>query len=197
MTLIIEYSIILVIAVEKLLPYLSIKDDRTISRAFTGRKLTPKMRSFVDAYFGAANFNGLRAIELSDYNCKTKHSIHQTCAELMNHPLVVAEIESRMAKREQKSEVKAEYLIQKLLEIIDNLEDSEKTADRLRAIELAGKAIALWKERQEVSGPDGTAIQHEQHVKESVADFTSRISGLVKRNGTTNVVSFPERGRAS
>jgi phage terminase small subunit len=178
------------------LPYLNINDpDRTESKAYTGRKLTPKMRSFIDAYFGGANFNAIRAIELSDYNCTTKHSIHKTSAELMNHPLIIAEIEKRMAKREQKSEVKAEYLINKLIEIIDS--DQIKTADTLRAIELAGKSIALWKERQEVTGADGGAIQHEQHVKESVADFTSRISGLVKRAGTTNVVGFPERGRAS
>lgn len=174
--------------------YLSIKDDRIESNAYTGRKLTPKMLSFIDAYFGAANFNALRAIELSDYNCKTKFSIHKTSAELMNHPLVKAEIDRRLLKREQKSEVKAEYLINKLIEIIDDLSASEKTADRLRAIELAGKAIALWKERQEVTGADGGAIQHEQHVKESVADFTSRISSLVKRGGAGNVVDFPERG---
>lgn len=177
--------------------YLSIKDDRIESNAYTGRKLTPKMLSFIDAYFGAANFNALKAIELSDYNCKTKFSIHKTSAELMNHPLVKAEIDKRLAKREQKSEIKAEYLINKLIEIIDNLgETPEKTADRLRAIELAGKAIALWRERQEVTGADGGAIQHEQHVKESVADFTSRISSLVKRAGADNVVSFPQRGGA-
>lgn len=179
------------------MPYLSIKDGRTESKAYTGRKLTPKMLSFIDAYFGAANFNQLKAIELSDYNCKTRYSAHQTAAELMNHPLVKAEIDKRMAKRQERSEVKAEYLISKLIEIIEDAEASEKTADRLRAIELAGKAIALWKERQEVSGPDGGAIQHEQNIKESVADFTSRISSLVKRTGTDNVVSFPERGRTS
>lgn len=179
------------------MPYLSIKDGRTESKANTGRKLTPKMLSFVNAYFGEANFNALKAIELSDYNCKTKYSIHQTSAELMNHPLVKAEIDKRLLKREQKSEVKAEYLLNKLIQIIDDAEAQEKTADRLRAIELAGKAIALWKERQEVSGPDGGAIQHEQNVKESVADFTSRLSGLVKRAGTDNVVEFPHGSGAS
>ncbi len=177
------------------MPYLSIKDGRTEAKSttYTGRKLTPKMRSFIDAYFGAANFNGLKAIELSDYNCKTKNSIHQTYAELMNHPLVAAEIERRQVKRQQKSEVTADYLIAKLIDIIDNLEE-EKTGDRLRAIELAGKAIALWKERQEVTGADGEAIRIEQERKESVADFTSRISGLAKRAGEDNVVSLPFRG---
>jgi hypothetical protein len=171
------------------LPYLSIKNGRTESKAYTGRKLTPKMLSFINAYFGEANFNGLKAIELSDYQCKTRNSAHQTYAELMNHPLVVVEMEKRQAKREQKSEIKAEYLIQKLIAIIEDTQvDNPQAA--LRAIELAGKSIALWKERQEVSGPDGGAIQT-QEVKDSVADFTSRISGLVKRAGTPNVVEFP------
>lgn len=180
------------------MPYLSIKDGRIEAnpKTYTGRKLTPKMRSFIDAYFGAANFNGLKAIELSDYNCKTKASIHQTYAELMNHPLVAAEIERRQQKRTEKSELTAEFLIAKLLTIIEATEE-EKTGDRLRAIELAGKAIALWKERQEVSGPDGEAIKIEQERKEAVSDFTSRISSLIKRNGTTNVVEFPERSGTS
>ena len=176
------------------MPYLSIKDGRTESarKDSFGRKLTPKMLSFINAYFGAANFNGQRAIELSDYNCKTKYSVHQTYAELMNHPLVVEEIAKRQAKREQKSEVKAEHLIAKLLQIIEDTQVDNPNA-ALRAIELAGKSIALWKDRQEVTGADGGAIRHEQQVKEDVADFTGRIASLVKRGGATNVVEFPER----
>lgn len=176
--------------------YRSIKDGVTESRAYKGRKLTPKMLSFINAYFGPANFNGLKAMELSDYNCKTKYSTHQTYAELMNHPLVVAEIEKRNAKRQQKSEITSDYLIAKLIDIIDDIEE-EKTGDRLRAIELAGKAIALWKERQEHTGADGEAIRIEQERKETVADFTSRISGLAKRAGADNVVGFPDRGGTS
>lgn len=171
--------------------YLSIKDGHSVAKGpGGGKKLTPKMHSFIDAYMGAANGNGLEAIRLSDYQCRTKASIHATYAELMNHPLVKAEIDRRLAARSQKSEIKAEYLLEKLILIINDAE-VEKTADRLRAIELAGKAIALWKERQEISGPDGEAIRTEQNIKESVADFTSRISSLVKRNGTDNVVKFP------
>ena len=174
--------------------YLSIKDGKLESRRKDsfGKKLTPKMMSFINAYFGPANFVGLKAMELSDYKCTTKYSLHQTYAELMNHPLVKAEIDKRHKAREHKSEVKAEYLIEKLVTIIEDTQVDNPQAC-LRAIELAGKSIALWKERQEVSGPDGGAIQHEQHIKESVADFTSRISSLVKRAGTDNVVSFPER----
>lgn len=186
--------------------YLNVKEGRLVSKSYGGRKLTLKMLSFIDAYFGAASFNALEAMRLSDYKCTTEGSIHQTTAELMNHPLVIEEIKRRTDLRTQKTEVKAEYLLNKLIQIIDDASDVEKTADRLRAIELAGKAIALWKERQEISGPDGEAIKHEQHVKESVAEFTTRIQGLAIRSGTAssdepkrpgNIVSLDERRGSS
>lgn len=185
--------------------YRDYRDNRE-SLGYKGRKLTLKMHSFIDAYFGEANFNALEAMRLSDYKCTTPASIDQTTAELMNHPLVMEEIKRRTALRSEKSEIKAEYLLNKLIQIIDDVSDQEKTADKLRAIELAGKAIALWKDRQEISGPDGEAIRHEQHVKESVAEFTTRIETLAKRGGnaggdepegTENIVSFPRRGGAS
>lgn len=170
--------------------YLSVRDGKTVSRGTKGKKLTAKMVSFIDAYFGEAQFNATRAMELSAY--KTTNPALQA-AELMNHPLVQEEIKRRQAKRSEKAEVTADYLVNKLMRIIEDTQQDNPQA-ALRAIELAGKTIALWRDRQEISGPDGEAIKHEQHVKESVADFTSRISSLAKRSGTGNVVEFPERG---
>lgn len=167
------------------MPFLSVCDGRLVSGNHKGKKLTPKMVEFVDLYM--IHMNATKAVELSSYKTinPTRHA-----ADLMQHPLIRAEIEQRLAKRSEKSELTAEYLIQKLLNIIEA--DATKTPDQLRAIELAGKSIALWKERQEISGVDGEAIRHEQNVKESVAEFTGRISGLAKRAGTDNVVSFPD-----
>jgi phage terminase small subunit len=176
--------------------YLNTKEGRTVSTNHKGRKLTHKMISFIDAYFGEANFNALQAMRLSAYKCTTEASVVQNAAELMTHPLVIEEIKRRQAVRTEKAEVKAEYLINKLMQIIE-AEQTDNPQAALRAIELAGKSIALWKERQELSGIDGAAIQHEQHVKESVAEFTSRITGLAKRSGTDNVVEFPGRGSPS
>jgi phage terminase small subunit len=171
------------------LAYLSIRNGRPVSTGNKGRKLTGKMNSFIDAYFGEAQFSASKAYQMSGYTSNPKTAAIRA-TELMTHPLVVAEIQRREGLRQQKTELKAEYLINKLIQIIDCPEE-EKTADRLRAIELAGRAITLWKDRQEISGPDGEAIRHEQQVKESVAELTSRISSLAKRNGTDNVVRFP------
>lgn len=176
--------------------YLSIRDGTTVSKGHKGRKLTPKMMSFIDLYFGEASFNAVRAVELSDYQCNTRASIERTAAELMNHPLVVAEIKRRTDARTEKHEVKADWLINKLMNIVSNTEEDNPQA-AIRAIELLGKTIAIWRDKQEITGADGGAIQHEQKVKEDVADFTSRIASLAKRNGTTNVVSFPGREEPS
>lgn len=170
--------------------YLSIKAGKTVSQGTKGHKLTPKMLSFIDAYFSDANFNATKAIELSDY--KATSNLNLQAAELMNHPLVAAEVKRRTDLRTEKSEVKAEYLINKLMQIIE-AEQLGNPSAALRAIELAGKSIALWKERQEISGPDGEAIKHEQTIKESVADFESRITSIAKRNGSTNIVEFPKQ----
>lgn len=169
--------------------YLSVKHGRVKSGNNKGHKLTPKMISFIDEYFGEASFNATKAYELSAYRSGNNPAFR--AAEVMNHPLVQEEIKRRLAIRTEKSEVKAEYLINKLTQIVERTEEDNPQA-ALRAIELLGKTIAIWKERQEISGPDGQAIQHEQHVKESVADFTSRISSLAKRNGTdeSNIVPF-------
>lgn len=164
-------------------------------------KLTGKMLSFIDAYFGEAQFNATEAYRLSGYKITSmsKATLDKNVSELMAKPLIIAEIERRQAARQVKAEVKSEYLINKLMQIIEKEQEDNPQA-ALRAIELAGKSIALWKERQEISGVDGEAIKHEQHVKESVADFTDRIKSLASRaaspdvsDGASNVVRLPDR----
>lgn len=165
------------------MPFLS---GDTIPEKGKGSKLTPKQAEWLDLYM--IHKSATVASELSSYQT-TNPGRHGS--ELLHHPLIKQEIEKRLQKRSDKAEVTAEYLVQKLMSII---QDGEvKTSDTLRAIELAGKSIALWKERQEVSGPDGEAIKYEQKVKENVADFTSRIAGLAKRAGESNVVELPVR----
>lgn len=176
-----------------------------VSRGTKGHKLTPKMVSFIDAYFGDAMFDGAKAYGMSMYAGNDKNNKIRAY-ELMKHPLVNAEIERRMLARSEKSELTADYLITKLMGMIE-AEEKRNPQAALRAIELAGKSIALWKERQEISGPDGAAIQHEQNIKESVVDFTTKLESLSGRvqpiasgnpsddagEGTTNVVKLPVR----
>lgn len=140
-----------------------------------GSRLTAKQRLFIDEYF--VDLNASKAVLRAGY---TTNNPNRIGTELLNHPLVMKEIKVRQDERTKKLELKSEYLINKLVDIMED--PDVKTSDVLRAIELAGKSIALWKERQEISGPDGAAIEYEQRVKEDVADLTSAIDRLAKRN---------------
>lgn len=151
-----------------------------------GSTLSPKMRSFIDEYMVSQNAS--EAVLKAGYKTRNQNKMG---AELLRHPLVSEEIERRMAEKQEKTELRADYLVNKLINIIENGE--EKTSDVLRAIELAGKTLALWRERQEVSGPDGRAIElEEKKIEEDAADFTSRLSRLAKRAGAGGVSQFPK-----
>lgn len=150
-----------------------------------GARLSPKMKAFIEEYLISKNASD--AVIKAGY--KTSNPA-QLAAELRNHPLVSEELAKREAEVQDEREIERDYLLNKLVEVIENTQ--EKTSDKLRAIELAGKAIALWRERQEISGPDGDAIKMEQKTQQNVADFKSKLSRLSKRAGTDNVVKFPD-----
>lgn len=154
-----------------------------------GSKLSTKMVRFVDEYM--VDLNGSAAVLRVPY--KTNNA-HKLAAELMHHPLVRAEIEKRIAEKRERMELSADYVVQKLIAIVEETEKDNPQA-ALRGLELLGKTIALFKERQELSGPDGNAIQMEQKVKNDVADFTSRLSRLAKQRGEGEVAEFPHPER--
>lgn len=166
--------------------YLSL--DKGVPSKGKGAKLSTKMELFVSEYL--VDLNATEAVLRAGYKSKNPNRLG---SELLRHPLVKDAVDKALAKRLETNEVKADYLINKLISIIENTETSNPTAC-LRAIELAGKSIALWKERQEISGPDGGAIQTEQKLKQDVESFTSSISRLARRNGEAEVHQFPNPG---
>lgn len=113
--------------------------------------------------------------------------------QLMQHPLVAAEIKGRMESRRERMELTADYVIHKLIALA---EEAGKDGDKIRALELLGKNLGIFKERQEISGPDGKAIEYEQKVQEDAADFARRLAGLAKRAGTAGVSEVPKSGSA-
>lgn len=151
-----------------------------------GSRISPKMVMFVNAYM--VHFSGPKAVLEAGYKTKNPRLI---ATELLNHPHVMKEIKERMTERREKSELSAEYVIQKLIAICDATEEDNPQA-ALRALELLGKNLGLYRDRQEISGPDGRAIEMEQRVKEDVDDFTSRISRLAEQSAEGRVLEFPK-----
>lgn len=170
---------------EKDLSYL--KPGQEPPKTGKGSKLSPKMERFVEEYL--IDLNASAAVERAGYKTRNKNRMG---AELMRHPLVKAKLDEQMNERRERMELTSDYVLNKLVDIVESTENGNPNA-ALRGLELLGKHLGLYRERQEISGPDGESIKMEQKVREDVADFTSNLSRLIKREGTNDVVEFPKR----
>lgn len=155
-----------------------------------GSKLGHKMIKFVDEYM--IDLNASAAVLRAGYKIRPNSANHYKVAnELIHHPLVAREIEERMVERKERNAVTEDYVLHKLVAIVEDTERGNPQA-ALRGLELLGRHLGLYKDRQEISGPDGNAIEVEQReIKQSVAAFTSKLSRLASRGGTGEVVEFP------
>lgn len=159
-----------------------------------GSKLTGLQLRFVEEFTDPTSRgyqNATQAVLAAGY--KTGNA-DKLAMQLKQHPLIIKEIKDRMDSQRARMELTADYVLHKLIEMV---EQTDKDNDRIRALELLGKNLGLFKERTEISGPDGEAIKYEQKVKQDAADFASRLSRLASRAGEDGLSVVPDTGSAS
>lgn len=154
-----------------------------------GSTLTDKQKLFCEEY--VKDLNATRACIRAGYTTKAPQ---QTGTRLLYHPLVQTYLRKLSEKRAKRTMIDQDYVLNKLIAIVEDTESGNPQA-ALRGLELLGKHLRMFVDRQEVSGPDGEAIQMEQKVKENADDFESRIARLASRDGTAGVVELPVRKR--
>jgi phage terminase small subunit len=159
----------------------------------TNKRLTDKQVAFAIHY--AATLNGAESVREAGYKCAPGNEIRMS-AELRNHPVIAEFIEEEMDKRRKKADVSAQYVLEKLVKIVEATEENNPQS-ALRGLELIGKHLGMYRDRQEISGPDGGAIEMKQKVTQDIAEFESAIDRLAKRSGETEVLVFPKSGSNS
>lgn len=161
-----------------------LKKGATIPLKGKGSKLGALQTAFIDEYF--VDLNGSAAVVRAGYKTNNPNRL---ATELLQHPLVSREITSRQSERRERLELSADYVIHKLINIVENTDKSNPQA-ALRGLELLGKHLGLYRDRQEISGPDGNAIEYEQRVREDTDAVASAIARLASTGRTGNVVSI-------
>lgn len=137
--------------------------------------LTVRQRRFVEEYL--VDFDGSAAVERAGYNTKYPNRLAH---EMLQHPGIKAAIDQVTLERADESVIKPDYVMNKIKRTLERAEADGNHNATLRACELMARALGMFVERKEISGPDGNAIQL-QKVQEAADAFTSAITGLIER----------------
>jgi len=155
--------------------------------------LTVRQRRFVEEYL--VDFDGAAAILRAGYN--TKHA-NRLAWEMLKHPGIKAAIDHITLQRAKDVTLKPDYVMNKLQRTIERAEAEGNHTAVLRGCEILARALGMFVERREISGPNGDAIKY-QKVQEAADAFTSAISSLIERNReepTTVVIGRPDESAA-
>lgn len=170
-----------------------LKQGAEIPTKGKGSKLSPKAVLFIEYYLADPQLNASLAVLKAGYKTNNPNRV---ATDLLRHPLVQKTIQEKQAKRFEKFSVTQDYVLQKLVRIIEDTESGNPQA-ALRGLELLGKHLGLYRDRTEISGPDGKAIELEQRTQEDIEDFKSSLTRLADRGGTGEVAKFPKPAGSS
>jgi phage terminase small subunit len=120
--------------------------------------LPPQQQLFVQEYL--VDLNATEAYIRAGYTAKTRHSAEANSHKLIKLPKVQEAVAAAMAKRIQRIEVTADWVLERVKKLADA---AGKDSDRLRGLELLGKHLKLWTEKFEVTEKK---VTHEDIVLE-------------------------------
>lgn len=110
------------------------------------RRLTGKQQAFVSAYLGGARFNATEAARMAGY-AGSAASLAQIGYENLRKPEIAREVETAMSGLQ----MCAAEVLTELTSIARTDTPVKETRDRLKALELLGKAAKLWTAEEKVT----------------------------------------------
>lgn len=115
-------------------------------------KLTAKQELFITEYM--KDLNATQAAIRAGYSEKTANEIgNQNLAKLS----IKNEIDKRLAERAKNNGITAEYVLQGIKSVADDIE--AKHGDKLKAYELLGKHLKLFTDKIESDNKNDTTIK--------------------------------------
>lgn len=138
------------------------------------RYLTVRQRHFAEEY--VVDYNAMAAAIRAGY--APEYADRQGYL-LTRHEGVAFYIDHlNRSKEAQIVSVTPEFLVSELMKIINK--DGIKDSDKIRTIELLMKHKGMFIDRQEISGPDGKAIEMQQRVEEDQMAVVAALKRMKK-----------------
>lgn len=139
------------------------------------KALTTRQRRFCQEY--VVDYNGSAAAIRAGYS--TAHP-DKIANQLQRNEGVRTYIDFLTASNAAKiMAVDPDWVIQGIVKII--LRENGRDGDKLRGFELIAKILGMLKDKTEISGPDGGAIELKQRVDEEAASFNAMLKAMTKK----------------
>jgi len=142
--------------------------------------LTVRQRRFVEEY--VIDYNGADSVRRAGYNTKYPARL---AIEMLKHPGIKAAIDQLTVDRAKESTLKPDYVMNKIRKTIEKAETENNHNAVLRGCELLARALGMFIERKEISGPDGKAIEIEQRNKQEAAELIDTLKAIANKKEVT------------
>ncbi|MBC8525902.1 MAG: terminase small subunit [Candidatus Cloacimonetes bacterium] len=134
------------------------------------RKLTYKQKRFCKEY--AIDFNATQSAIRAGYSKKTAYSQGQRLLKKVEIKNSIRELEN---KHTEEVEITVEDILRELKKIAFDLQSEEvRYRDKLKALELLGKHLSMWTDRQEITKIDQRIVKIDLEAEDLVNLYISR-----------------------
>jgi len=123
------------------------------------KKLTAKQEMFIQEFI--IDMNGSAAAIRSGYS---ENSARQIATEMLSKPYIQEAVAKAQHKRNERVQITQADVLERLIRLADAAEQDDEKGNALRAVELLGKTMAMFTDKQETTGKNGGPIELDTKV---------------------------------
>jgi phage terminase small subunit len=132
------------------------------------RRLNPKQLKFVEQYLTSGN--ATQSYVAAGYRSRG-HAAEVGAQQLLRNTEVRAALDAAASAAADRAEITATWVLERLKIEALREGDGSSHAARVKAIELLGKTLKLFVDKQELSGPDGVPLEHGHRITLTAEDL--------------------------
>ena len=144
--------------------------------------LTPKQEAFCQAHIETGNASEAYRRAYNAENMKPE-TVHRTAKEMLDNPKISARLEELMAGHLERHKLTVDTVLEGLLKEARHDGDGSTHSARVQAWTQLGKHLAMFTDKQELTGKDGGPIETKDKadLKELPTDVLTELRAIATR----------------
>jgi phage terminase small subunit len=151
--------------------------------------LRERQRRFIEEFL--VDGNGAAAYRRAGYQARTNHAAAASAHKLLTKADVAAAIAEAQAKRAERTQITADWVIQKLREEATRHGPDSSHGARVTALRLLGQHLGMFPKKLEVNGPGGKPIETARELSDDELNALLAASDICTAGDPTPATNPP------